>query len=108
MKRLLALAICASMLASPALAQYYGGPGGGGYGGGRGGYDDEDDRPRRRGPRYDEDRGYGRDGGGYGGQRGRASVCITSRGSCGTSPAPRGYPCRCDIPGFGMKRGNVQ
>lgn len=115
MRRLLALALCMGMLASPALAQYYGGSGGyggGGYGGGgygRGHDDDDDDDyvPRRR-PRYEERREYDR-GGDYGRSRANVgSICITARGSCPTRPSPRGYPCRCDIPGFGEKRGNVQ
>lgn len=118
MKRLLALALCTSMLASPALAQYYGGPGpGGGYGGGGGGgygrgYSDDDEPAPRRRPRWEERREdrrgeYGGDG--YGQQRGRGgSICITSRGSCASRPLPRNAPCRCDLPGVGEKRGNIQ
>jgi hypothetical protein len=32
-------------------------------------------------------------------------VCITSRGACPVYPQPPGRPCRCEIPGFGVKRG---
>jgi hypothetical protein len=35
------------------------------------------------------------------------NVCITSRGNCRTPPLPDQSPCRCNIPGFGLKRGNV-
>ena len=68
---------------------------------------------RRRG--YDRDQGYGRpyDDGErrplpprYGRQR-MGSVCVTSRGNCPAYPSPIQSPCRCDIPGFGPKRGNV-
>lgn len=42
----------------------------------------------------------------YGRQR-MGSVCVTSRGTCPAYPSPIQAPCRCDIPGFGPKRGNV-
>ncbi|MCC0805565.1 hypothetical protein FPV16_04900 [Methylobacterium sp. W2] len=42
----------------------------------------------------------------YGRQR-MGSVCVTSRGNCPAYPSPIQSPCRCDIPGFGPKRGNV-
>ena len=42
----------------------------------------------------------------YGRQR-MGSVCVTSRGNCPAYPSPIQAPCRCDIPGFGLKRGNV-
>ncbi|MGL4637363.1 MAG: hypothetical protein ACRCWF_15380 [Beijerinckiaceae bacterium] len=35
------------------------------------------------------------------------NICYTSRGSCRTRPAPEESPCRCDIPGFGLKRGAI-
>ena len=35
------------------------------------------------------------------------SVCVTARGNCPAYPSPIQSPCRCDIPGFGPKRGNV-
>lgn len=35
------------------------------------------------------------------------NICFTSRGSCRTRPQPLDAPCRCDIPGFGLKRGGV-
>jgi hypothetical protein len=36
-------------------------------------------------------------------------ICETSRGACEISrPAPLGASCRCHIPGFGRKRGNVR
>jgi hypothetical protein len=65
----------------------------------------------RRGPRggYDRDdwdddgwRGRGRDR-----RSGWGRVCVTSRGNCRVS-APRGVSCRCEIPGFGRKRGVVR
>lgn len=82
-------------------------------------YDRGDDRPRRferpferpfeeerfERRRYDADR-YDRRPRGYGGERGGA-ICVTSRGNCRSYPAPYGAPCRCDIPGFGPKRGNI-
>jgi hypothetical protein len=70
-----------------------------------------DDRPRG----YDRYDGYARpyDDGErrplpprYGRQR-MGSVCVTSRGTCPAYPSPIQAPCRCDIPGFGPKRGNV-
>src|SRR5918994_923676 len=53
---------------------------------------------------------YGGGDGGYGSPRMRmgGSLCVTSRGSCPTRPAPHNAPCGCDIPGFGFKRGAVQ
>ncbi len=49
----------------------------------------------------------------YGGPRYRprqriSDLCVTSRGVCGTRPAPSGTPCQCYIEGFGRKRGNIQ
>jgi hypothetical protein len=35
------------------------------------------------------------------------NVCETSRGACRSRPAPEGSRCRCNIPGFGPKRGNI-
>ena len=79
----------------------------------RGGYgndfnDDSDrrryePRPSYRRPEYAvEEPGYRR-----GGAFGRA--CATSRGVCYVRrPEPYGAPCRCDIPGFGPKRGNIE
>lgn len=97
-KLLLAAAALATLATSPAFAQYYGGPRPPpGYGRD---YDDRryDDRRRDRGPRYDDRRG----------PRG-GRLCVTSRGACPTGYTLRpGTPCRCDIPGFGVKRGNVQ
>ncbi|KQO49084.1 MULTISPECIES: hypothetical protein [unclassified Methylobacterium] len=71
-----------------------------------------DDRPRA----YDRYDGYARpyeDGERrpvqqqrYGRQR-MGSVCVTARGNCPAYPSPIQSPCRCDIPGFGPKRGNV-
>jgi hypothetical protein len=56
--------------------------------------------------------GYGRPPPGYyGGRseyRGRfGRICLTSRGSCFSRPAPLNSSCRCDIPGFGLKRGAI-
>lgn len=62
--------------------------------------DDEDYRPRRR-PQPRADYGYHRGGGG--------SVCVTSRGECSVGRyVPIGTGCKCQIPGFGQKRGHVQ
>jgi hypothetical protein len=37
-----------------------------------------------------------------------SDVCITSRGTCDLGrPLRSGTPCRCFIPGFGPKRGQV-
>ncbi|HZH11452.1 MAG TPA: hypothetical protein VEZ24_13905 [Microvirga sp.] len=122
MKRLMLVALAALTLAAPASAQYYGSP-----------YSspsyEEEWRPS---PRYDYDRPrygyrprqdyYDQDYGGerrvYRYERPRhewrrqaqryGNVCVTSRGSC---EHPQSYPlgakCRCDIPGFGPKRGNI-
>lgn len=61
------------------------------------GYDDD-----RRRPRYDDRDDYRpRRGGGGGGL-----ICVTSRGNCPTY-SPINAICKCDIPGFGTKRGNV-
>lgn len=69
-------------------------------------YEDEYRRPR-----YDDGYrrpDYGRPDRGYDpGPRGGA-MCVTSRGTCPAPPIQRGSPCRCDIPGFGVKRGAVQ
>jgi hypothetical protein len=35
------------------------------------------------------------------------NLCVTSRGNCRTQPQPNGSGCRCFIPGFGPKRGNI-
>lgn len=37
----------------------------------------------------------------------RGSICVTSRGNCASRPAPRGAPCSCEIPGFGLKHGAI-
>ncbi|GJE15816.1 hypothetical protein [Methylobacterium marchantiae] len=56
----------------------------------------EDDGERRPLPRQ------------YGNGRQRiGSVCVTARGNCPAYPSPIQTPCRCDIPGFGPKRGAV-
>lgn len=61
--------------------------------------EDEDFRPRRRvNPQAD----YGHS------RRGLGSVCVTSRGNCGIGAlVPIGSGCRCQIPGFGRKAGQV-
>ncbi len=85
------------MIASaPASAQYY--PP---YGGPPPGYERDYYRPR---PQYRQE--YRPE---YRQRRNLGTVCVTSRGSCGIdAPNYIGAPCRCDIPGFGRKRGNVQ
>ncbi len=83
---------------SPASAQYYRQ-----YGAPQPDYDDGYYRPRPR-PYYRQP--YG--GNPYGGYRQFGSVCVTSRGSCQAAPSDIGAGCKCDIPGFGRKRGNVQ
>ncbi len=106
----LALCFAGAMASTPAAAQYYPGwgpPPGGYYGEPR--YD-----PRYRRPPPPP---YG--GGGYYGYPPRneyygrprtalRTICVTSRGNCSTGyPVPSGSPCRCHIPGFGEKRGQV-
>jgi hypothetical protein len=130
----MALLIGIAALPGAASAQYYdsyGRPiyppppywGGGGYAGpppppyyGGGGYN----RPPPPPYGYWPPPGYGRPppppGYGYGyamgphGPRppGTSRVCATSRGSCDVgSWQPISAPCRCMIPGFGRKRGNI-
>jgi hypothetical protein len=78
---------------TPAMAQYY--P-----------YPQPPQRPYYGGPGYDPR---------YGGQeyyspRRRVvlgEICETSRGACQIRPSPEGSRCRCNIPGFGPKRGAV-
>lgn len=53
----------------------------------------------RRRPVYRDDEQYER--------RPLSNVCVTSRGECYTRRSPYGAPCRCEIPGFGLKRGNI-
>jgi hypothetical protein len=93
---LIALASVTLLGSLPAGAQYYdpyrGPPRGDYYERGPRGYEYE-----RRRPRYDDD---------YRPRRSRGGVCVTSRGNCPTY-SPVGAGCRCDIPGFGTKRGNV-
>lgn len=79
-------------------------------------YYGDDDRPRRFERRYEEDRYERRrdfedryDRGprrGYGERFGR--LCLTQRGNCITEPQPWGSQCRCMIPGFGPKRGEIR
>lgn len=59
------------------------------------GYDRYDRPPP---PRYRDDYGYGRRGGG---------LCVTARGNCRTRPGPFNAPCECEVPGFGIKRGQI-
>jgi hypothetical protein len=91
------------------LPQPYHGPGAYYY------YEDEL-RPRRRGPavhpravhpgpHYQPYSPAPRSYGHYGGV---GSVCVTSRGNCSVGQlVPLGSGCRCNIPGFGRKRGQV-
>jgi hypothetical protein len=55
-------------------------------------------------PRYGPPPGYGY---GYRQPQQFGDVCITSRGNCRVNWVPAGSGCRCMIPGFGPKRGNV-
>ncbi len=67
----------------------------------RGGWDRDDRWDRRDDRRWRERERYGSRRGG--------AICVTSRGACRISlPLVSGAACRCDIPGFGPKRGNVQ
>jgi hypothetical protein len=108
MKKLMMLAVAIAGLAvtGSASAQYYGG---GYYAPPPPGYDPYGRpygyRPPRPPPGYGYDRRYG-DNYGYRARLGR--FCETGRGSCYTRPVPVGSGCRCDIPGFGLKRGIVQ
>lgn len=112
-KALVGASLALAMAGSSAFAQYYYQPapryypapqylpepvpGTGGYSP-RPRYYEEDYRPRRR--PYAE-YGYERRGGG--------SVCVTSRGECSVGRyVPIGTGCKCNIPGFGQKRGHVQ
>jgi hypothetical protein len=128
MKRLLLAAMAALTLTVPAAAQYYGNPYSQPY--------EEEWVERSPAPRYYErrpDYGY-RPEPRYGyeprreyrdgyrqdyryaqprGERQRraqgGSICVTSRGSCQyPQPMSNGANCTCDIPGFGVKRGNIQ
>ncbi|WP_375459624.1 hypothetical protein [uncultured Enterovirga sp.] len=116
MKKLaLAALLVATGLSGSAVAQYQGPPGvyygptydgprvgGRGYDGPRGGRGDYD------GPRRGYDRGRDDAYDGRRGARRGSSVCVTGRGSCPIGGVvPRMTPCRCDIPGFGLKRGNA-
>jgi hypothetical protein len=107
MKRVVLAAMALSMLATqPATAQYYGDP----YRGGQSYFeeDDFDDRPRRRYRRDFEERDFAprRE---FRSRRAQVgSICLTSRGNCDVGyPAPISSRCRCDIPGFGPKRGAI-
>ena len=91
------LVLLGAMIATPLMAQYFP-PYGGGY------ERDYDRRPRYEERRYEERPRYEERS-----RRDLGDVCVTSRGSCGTPQANYiGAPCRCNIPGFGSKRGNVQ
>lgn len=106
MRRLTMLVAALAMtgVATGANAQYY-------YGGGYyapppppPGYDPYG-RPYGYRPPPPPPYGYG---GGYGYRARLGRFCETGRGSCYTRPVPVGSACRCDIPGFGLKRGIVQ
>ncbi len=100
-KVFLAMTAAVMLVASPAVAQYY-------QGGRAPQYDDRGHDGPRRG--YDAARRGYDDHRGRDDRRGhRPRMCVTSRGDC---PAPGyynpGQSCRCNLPGFGAKRGNVQ
>jgi hypothetical protein len=64
-------------------------------------YYEEDYRPRRPVQRQQHYSPYR--------QQAVGSVCVTSRGECGVGQiVPIGTGCKCQIPGFGRKRGHVQ
>ncbi|WP_043751929.1 hypothetical protein [Methylobacterium nodulans] len=100
---------------APAFAQYYGDD----YDRPRRRYEYRDDYGRHDRPRrhrddhhegyhheryYERERDHRREPG-HGGGFGR--ICVTARGHCPTRPGPINAPCRCDIPGFGLKRGQI-
>jgi hypothetical protein len=112
MKRLLLAALALSALAAPASAQYYGpySPAPRWYEPAPR-YQPQPDYDRPRSDHYERRRSY--DEGPPRGvwrrpARQAGNVCVTSRGSC---EYPQYFrlqtPCRCDIPGFGPKRGAI-
>ena len=114
MKRLLLAALALSALAAPASAQYYGpySPAPQWYEPAPR-YQPRPDYDRPRSDYYERRRSY--DEGPPRGvwrrperQAQVGNVCVTSRGSC---EYPQYFrlqtPCRCDIPGFGPKRGTI-
>jgi hypothetical protein len=79
-------------------------------------YLEEDARPHRRGPAVHPRsahpgphyRPYSSPPHSYGHYGTFGSVCVTSRGNCSVGQlVPLGSGCRCNIPGFGRKRGQV-
>ena len=123
MKRLLLAATAALALTAPAAAQYYGNPYSQPY------EEEWVERPAQRyyerrpdygyrpEPRYGyEPRREYREDYRYAQPRGErqrraqgGSICVTSRGSCQyPQTLSNGARCNCDIPGFGLKRGNIQ
>lgn len=100
LKALAAAAVMAAGFAAsaaPASAQYYPYPPPREYYGPRDYYE-----PRRPPPRRWDDGGYYRPQPVIYG-----NLCVTSRGNCRTQPLPNNASCRCFIPGFGPKRGNI-
>lgn len=96
---LVALAIATILGIAPAAAQYYPAPPV---------YREYREPPRhvRPAPRYEYDR-YGRRVYRPAPRR-YSDVCVTARGNCSTGrPVPSGTPCACNVPGFGIKRGQV-
>ncbi|MGL5114531.1 MAG: hypothetical protein ACRC7C_04335 [Beijerinckiaceae bacterium] len=88
MRRIFAILAFFSVMAGSASAQVY-------Y------YPDPYQQPRQR---YGPPPGYGDQ---YQRRQQVGDVCITSRGNCRVNLVPAGSGCRCMIPGFGPKRGNV-
>jgi hypothetical protein len=83
---------------STASAQYYQ-PRGGYYDAPPPGYYRERPQPRYYDDRYERPRRPVRAG----------HICVTSRGSCQFDrPQRLGGPCKCNLPGFGTKRGEIQ
>lgn len=64
-------------------------------------------QPQR--PYYQQQQPYYQPDYGYRRRRPQVSnICGTSRGICYINVlAPLNAPCRCEVPGFGLKRGNV-
>lgn len=123
MKRFLLAALAALALTAPAAAQYYSNPYSQRYEeewvepAPSYRYERRPDYGYRPEPRYGyeprreyrEDYRYAQPRGGWQRRAQGGSICVTSRGSCQyPQTLANGARCSCDIPGFGLKRGNIQ